>query len=292
PLMSDRVPYRIELRTTTEAELSALNEERARLGLRPFGPVNEEMFEIDLTIKAEREDLERWLTHPDDRVFMACLNKVFDNECVEAWTGLRIREAHALAVRAAIDRAAKDGLVWTTPLNATYNRSVWNAVAAADAPFEDLPTPREYGKRLVPWLERETSEEALTGLLQFENPLLRVALARYGGHLSLDLVKLLAAKHLLQELAANPALTGTALTWITCETIKSNTSTRDKEEKTIAILNERGVTISDRVFRATFLDRARRIRERGKIGADAPWPGWNCDRLLKFKGLSLEQLKE
>lgn len=285
--MSQNLPYRTTPRTLSHEELAELNAQRKLRGEPPLASAEEEQFEIELTVRASPADIQRWLTHPDERVFLAYLRRIADTDRVESLTGLHVRDAHSALVRAAIDRANADGLVWTPLIAAAYHQSAWHMAAAAGNPLEGVPTPWEYSERLAPWLGHERDSAALAGLLEFEAPLLLHRLALSGKHLSLELVDTLVKKGCLVSLCKNSALTGPALEWVVRMVILMNDSAGDAP---VEALNRRGVGVSDRVLRATILDPAFARANRGMgFGLDTVFP--RIRTLLKLECLTLDQLQ-
>lgn len=73
-LTQEPFPFRVDLRTVDAGFLEELNARQGRTGRRAFLPADQEQQAINTAISWNKEDVERWLAHPDDTVFKAFVN--------------------------------------------------------------------------------------------------------------------------------------------------------------------------------------------------------------------------
>lgn len=250
------LPYRTQLKTLTAEQLAQINDLRALHGDAVFEPTDDALFDIDLAVEASEADIAHWLAHPDERVAAHLIDAVSSTTRVEHWCGGRhVRDVHAQVVAALVARAESEGLVWTALIDRAAEKLIWQIVAR-EAPLEGVPTPEQQWDRLIPWIEAEREPARLMGLLDFTCQAIPGLVARHGAGLDRDmLIRLTNDDAYVAELAANPHVTGRALEWLVRRVIEC----RWGETQAVAIeaLNRRNVTVSDRVFRTTFLDTAK-----------------------------------
>lgn len=234
-------PFRTELRTFAPSALAP-----------EWESAEHERLEIDLSSEATEVEVLRWLAHPDERVFSALVERVGDGKGVERWTGTHPIDFAERVVRTAAERADKESLAWTPVLDRTYAAMPW-IVRGVDGEWtlDGVDSPDARLKRLVPWLEANTSPKPLDALLSFEYPALPGLVARHAGGLSFDQVERLADGNLEVELIGNPRVDGNLFEWLTRRVLRSG-RIRSGVDQAVAALAERGEPITERVFRQTF----------------------------------------
>lgn len=176
--MSDSVPFRTELRSATEAELARARETP---GAPPYGSADEERLAILARgPKASRAELDRWASHPDERVRY----HLYHHQPVEGQPWEAAFRARTLAD---LEEDVNVGILWSPLLDAmAMRRKPGVGGRWTDATLDRY---REMSGALKLWIEEQESPEALEGLWQFRYPGIRSQLLTHGRSLPLSRVR-------------------------------------------------------------------------------------------------------
>lgn len=162
--------FRTEVRTVSEAELEALNEKEGRTGARRYERADIVLGQIARNESPSQEQLDSWVTHPDERVPIALLQ----SEILRPYTD----EARPYAVRLCRRAIREAGdYFWTPLLDALSLSGYWsrwtlqspreNVVGdqpAFDEGTQDLFEEEYFLQRITRWIEAQSDTAPLIAM--------------------------------------------------------------------------------------------------------------------------------
>jgi hypothetical protein len=281
------LPFRVALKIATIEEIEAANRGEGRAGADAFLDVAEEIYALHLAFRPAPANVQRWLRHPDERVVLALLKRALGDERFAERSGIHPADFTPVL----LERADREGLLWTPLLDEMSRSAHWSAIAeTAPAKGRASSAPPHEGhaarlERLVPLVGALIEWEDAERLLGFANPRVREIVAAHCPVIDFErFLEWSKATDMQEHLASNPHLSERQCLLL----LRRAWGWRHaSSEKALERLAERGVAPTDDLFDDLFRSR---LNESGTVKPSST--GRAASDVLRYRNLTPEQVRE
>lgn len=213
-------PFRLEIRTCSEDEITAINDREGLTHARAYEPYEKTLERIEEQDSAGQSRLTSWARHPDERVPIALLRSPrhpYSPKRNKWWAGHRGQEGHHFVpeiLRRGLEDADQAGEHWTPLLDEVWRSQAYPWLRQHRSKLDDLPSVDEQVRKLSPFIQQARPDD-LIDLLEFDCLALR-ALVAQTGQLTPDVLAALSRTPQIIKIAAryNNHLTEREHNWI------------------------------------------------------------------------------
>lgn len=240
-----RLPYCVVPVTVSQGELAYINKQNRRLGAASYEAPLIAIARIGTQASASAKRLDSWVTHPDERVVIALLDRDLHRATLS--------EAQVIGLaRRALEGARSKDVVWTPLLDALSFNLPFEVPRNAEMQ-EVLTLIIQSEEALRRWIRTSAAPADLASLMNFRSSPVRDQLAADAPCLDVATVKALAGCPWRDSaMATNPALTGATIAALTDHVFRTvmtiRTSSFDFLEQYVVLLHKlltRGGTLSE-----------------------------------------------